>query len=129
MQSWSQKKLSAIQFVVPRKRGWDPETNVMEEEPSRHAQVYVFALLAHKDKATVDPLNLSQWRFCVLPTRVLDERARSQHSITLSSLEAVAGAPIDFWSLGKAVSRAGTGIRKEPANNSLQREPGEGEVG
>ena len=106
VQSWSQKKLSAIQFVVPRRRGWDPETNIMEEEPSRHAHVYVFALLAHQDKATVDPLNLSQWRFYVLPTRVLDERARSQHSIALSSLEALAGPPIDFWSLGEAVRRA-----------------------
>ena len=48
----------------------------------RHAQVYVFALLAHTGKATVNPLDLDQSAFYVLPTAVLDGRTRSQHSIT-----------------------------------------------
>ncbi len=129
VQSWNQQKLSAIQFVAPRKRGWDPETNVMEEQPSRHAHVYVFALLAHKDKPTVDPLNLSQWRFYVLPTRVLDDRTRSQHSITLASLEALAGPALDFWSLGEAVSRAGVGARRSAPNLTTRDETGESDVG
>lgn len=106
VQSWSQKKLSAIQFVVACRRGFDPEANVLEEVASRHADVYVFALLAHRDKATIDPLDLSQWRFYVLPTRVLNKRTRSQHSITLSSLQALAGPALNFWNLGKAVREA-----------------------
>ena len=61
VQSWSQKRLSTIQFVVPKSLGWDADTNVMETQAHRHADVYVFALLAHQDKATIDPLNLAQW--------------------------------------------------------------------
>ena len=45
VQSWFQKKLSVISFNVPARRGYDPETNTVEPEPKRHADVYVFALL------------------------------------------------------------------------------------
>jgi hypothetical protein len=55
----------------------------------RQADVYVFALLAHREKTTIDPMNVAQWEFYVLPTRVLDSRARSQHSITLRSLQSL----------------------------------------
>ena len=58
----------------------------MELTLRRHADVYVFALLAHQDKASVDPLDLAQWKFYVLPTSTLDSRNRSQYSITLKSL-------------------------------------------
>ena len=64
----------------------------------------VFALLAHTDKATVDPLNLDQWVFYVLPTAVLDGRTRSQHSITLRTLEGMAAA-VCFGELRQAVER------------------------
>jgi hypothetical protein len=30
--------------------------------------LYVFCLLAHKDKSTLDPLNMDQWQFFVLAT-------------------------------------------------------------
>ena len=106
VQSWAQDRLSAIQFVVPKKRGWDSKTNTMEDSATRHADVYVFALLAHKDKASIDPTDLSQWQFFVLPTKVLDERQRSQHSITLNSLQALAGPPVDYWRLHESVNQA-----------------------
>lgn len=107
IQSWSQQDYSVIQFVVPRRRGFDSENNSLESTASRHADVYVFALLAHKDKASVDPTNLDQWRFYVLPTYKLDERTRSQHSITLRSLERLAGSPLMFDQLQAAVGTAG----------------------
>lgn len=49
VQSWAQDRFSTIQFLVPKRLGWDPDTNVMETEARRHADVYVLALLAHKD--------------------------------------------------------------------------------
>jgi len=49
--------------------------------------VYVFCLLHHEDKQTVQPLNLDQWEFYVLATEQLNKYARSQHSITLNSLK------------------------------------------
>jgi hypothetical protein len=107
LQSWHQSKLSEILFLVPPKRGWNPDTNQMEAVLKYHADLYVFALLAHTDKTTVDPCDLRQWKFYVLPTQKLGERTRSQQSITLRSLETLAGAPTDFWHLSDVVKNAG----------------------
>jgi len=105
IQSWHQEHLSRVSFRVPETRGWDRETNRQDDDPRRKADVYVFALLDHKDQATLDPLDVSQWQFYVLPTYVLDERGRSQHSITLPSVHALARA-VAFASLGAAVEQA-----------------------
>jgi hypothetical protein len=106
VQTWSQKKLSPIQFVVRKSLGWDADTGVMEAEARRQADVYVFALLACQDKATIDPLNLAQWQFWAVPVADLDGRTGSQHSIALKSLRKLAGEPVDFHELGAAVKRA-----------------------
>lgn len=58
IQSWNQKDFSTISFRVKPRRAWDAETNILAEEPSRSADVYVLALLKHKDQATIDPMNL-----------------------------------------------------------------------
>ncbi|MGQ9717931.1 MAG: hypothetical protein ACUVR6_09650, partial [Anaerolineae bacterium] len=92
IQSWSQRNLSSITFRTPKTRAWNADTNVQEKEPRRQAQVYVFALLAHQDKSSIDPLNVDQWKFFVVPTAVLDARTRSQHLITLRSLEKLSRA-------------------------------------
>ena len=106
VQSWAQRRPSAIQFGVGKRRAWDPATNHMAEKPTRSAAVYVFALLAHQDRATLDPLNLDQWRFYVLSTAELNERKRSQHSITLPSLAAMNAGPYKFDELRAAVEAA-----------------------
>lgn len=109
LQSWFQSGYSRIMFLTPKTRGWDPQTNVFESEPRRQADVYVFALLAHRDKATVDPLNVTQWQFYVVPTAALDTRTRSQHSITLPSLHALTGGPVGYGGLRDAVRAAAAG--------------------
>lgn len=106
IQSWSQRQLSSITFKVRKTRAWSAETNIQEKESRRQAQVYVFALLAHQDKRTIDPVNVKQWRFYVLPTSVLDARTRSQHSITLRSLEALAGDYVAYDGLRAAIQQA-----------------------
>jgi len=112
LQSWHQQRYSAIQFVVPKRRGWDSETGAIEDEPRRHADVYVFALLAHKDKTSVDPLKLEQWEFYVLATRALDDRERSQHSITLNSLRQLARPSLGFDELAEVVLVAATANKR-----------------
>jgi hypothetical protein len=87
LQSWYQAKPSRIAFSIRATRSWDPKTNVLAPQPSRECDVYVFALLAHGDKATLDPLDVGQWRFYVLSRADVDGYSRSQHSITLASLE------------------------------------------
>jgi hypothetical protein len=42
------------------------------------------------DQAVIDPLNLDQWVFYVVPTPVLERHERSQHSISLTSLQGIA---------------------------------------
>jgi hypothetical protein len=110
VQSWFQKRPSDIVFQTPRTRAWDPTTNLFSDESRRQAEVYVLALLHHQDKLTIDPLNLGQWCFFVLPTHVLDARKRSQHSITLGSLEALVRR-VSYSDLAAAVVQAGDAQR------------------
>lgn len=105
LQSWHQKELSRISFRTPKTLAWSADTNEMAVEPRRQADVYVFALLHHETKQTVDPLNVQQWTFYVLPTRVLDERTRSQHSIALTSLRGISGAGVGFEELASEIRR------------------------
>ena len=61
LQSWYQVRPSRVSFIVPKARAWDPSTNFLSEKPVRQADVYVFALLAHQDKLTIDPMDVGQW--------------------------------------------------------------------
>ena len=81
LQAWAQEAPSKIQFVTPRRQGWDAQTGTVDLEAKRHADIYVLALLTHKDKPTLDPMDVEQWEFYVVPTRVLEEREQSQRSI------------------------------------------------
>lgn len=86
IQSWDQKKFSDISFSIKLNGCCEEETSMQRSEPKRHADVYVFCHLKHKDKNTFDPLKMEQWDFYILPTYQLDNYERSQHSITLNSL-------------------------------------------
>ena len=92
--------------MVKKRRGWDPDTNVQSLERRRHADIYVFAFLAHADRSTIDPLDLDQWRFWAVTKSFLDGRTRSQHSITLATLLKVVGEPVLYPALATAVERA-----------------------
>ena len=58
-----------------------------------------------KVKETVNPLDISQWEFFILPTKILDQRERSQHSITLPSLKTLTDS-VSFFELGQTVDKA-----------------------
>jgi hypothetical protein len=87
IQSWLQQKLSTIQFDIKCTQGWDAETNEFSSEVKRQADVYVFCILHHEDQNTINPLNLDQWSFYVLPTEALNEAVGEQKTISLSSLQ------------------------------------------
>jgi hypothetical protein len=106
LQGWYQSKPSIVSFRTPRTRAWDPETNRTEVEAKRQADVYVFAILAHLQKSTLNPCDVSQWKFYVVPTPMLDERKRSQHSITLPTLTRLSGGPVPYRELEKKVREA-----------------------
>lgn len=86
LQSWFHKKLSNIIFSIRPTRSWNADTNDLENDLRRQGQIYVFCVLNHQDKATVDPLNLEQWEFYILSAEVLNEKFPTQKTIGLSSL-------------------------------------------
>ena len=67
LQNWEQYELSKIIFGIQP----TGETQSRNPERSRKADIYVFCVLAHKDKNTVNPLKLEQWDFYVLQTSIL----------------------------------------------------------
>jgi len=57
-----------------------------ESERRRQADLYAFALLAHRSKATLNPLDVSQWEFFLLRASTLNEHLKKQRRITLKRL-------------------------------------------
>jgi len=105
IQSWRQKKLSYISFSIKASRHREGNSKTSKEVIKRHADVYVFCHLKHRDKTTIDPLKMEQWDFYVLPTCQLDDYERSQSSITLNSLQKLT-APRNYTELKDAISKA-----------------------
>ena len=87
IQSWHQKQLSTITFSIKPARYWNSKNGELESIAKRHADIYVMCLLKNMDQNTINPLDMDQWDFYVLSRSELDNYKRSQHSITLKSLE------------------------------------------
>lgn len=103
LQSWAQEALSRISFGIQPTLGWDASTDIRSAEPRRQADVYVFCLLHQTDKAAVDPMDLDQWTFYVLPTRRLDDELGAQKRVALSRLLGLGPATVSFAALAEAV--------------------------
>jgi hypothetical protein len=104
LQSWLQDDYSTIQFSIRKTKELDLKKGGYRGKPKRHADVYVFALLAHKDKPTVNPLNINQWDFYVVPTTDLNKYPRSESSITLKSLDTLSGGKVNYFQLAKKIN-------------------------
>ena len=108
-QSWPQKEPSKIVFRIPRALGWNAEDNSFFDQPTRAADVYVFAVLSHLDKATIDPLDVSQWDFYVLATAVLEQNCAEQKTIALGALLWHEPIKAKYAGLREAVAKAVNG--------------------
>lgn len=106
VQTWHQNSHSRIDFAIPPTRAWNAATNLWNSEIQRQADVYVFCLLANKDTATLDPMDVTQWRFFVLARSVLDETFGSQTRASLSVLEKAGAREATFDGLPEEVSCA-----------------------
>lgn len=104
LQSWKQKGLSKISFDCGKKQ----LDNTLEQDGKslRRADLYIFALLNHIEKATWDPLDLSQWEFWVVPTIKLDEKIGDTKQIGLSSLQNMGYSAVKYSGLEKAIEKA-----------------------
>ena len=102
IQSWGQNKLSSISFKISKTLAWDPATNQYSKDFMWQADIYIFALLSHEDKISIDPLDVSQWKFYVLPPSVINTSKQSKLSFTLTSLEKLCQA-CTYFELAKIV--------------------------
>ena len=89
LQTWGQKKLSKLVFGIQPTYGWNKETNEYDTIKSRQADIYIFCIFKHKDPLTANPLNLNQWAFYILNTKILNQKVGNQKSITINSLKAL----------------------------------------
>jgi hypothetical protein len=106
IQTWAQRGVSTPTFDIGMTREWSAKTNVMEAVARRQASVYVFALLAHRDRVAAEPLDVDQWEFYVLPTRTLDAELPTQKSVRLPTLLKVGARQTRFEDLAEVIERA-----------------------
>ena len=112
LQTWAQTSPTTVCFGVQPTRAWSADTNAMEPASARRRQadLYVFAVLHHLEKDTLDPLDVSQWTFYVLPTAVLDAAVPEQKQITLPALRRLRPAQCTFDALGASIAQAAQSI-------------------
>ena len=104
LQSWAHAKLSNIIFTIRPTLAWSSETNQLSSELRRQADIYIFSLLDHRDKATLDPMRFEQWKFYLLRSAVLDERFPTQKTISLASLLKLQPLEATFENLAERVA-------------------------
>ena len=107
LQSWYQRDLSKITFSIPPTRAWNAETNRYALKAQRQADVYVFALLHHKEQDTINPLDLSQWTFFVVSRKRLECVGPKRKSVGLAQLLKIRPRVSAFHELPAAIEREG----------------------
>lgn len=109
IQTWEQESLSKPIFGIGATLGWNSQTNQYDAVPKRQADIYVFCHHSHTDQATVNPLDVSQWEFYLLPTKVLNEKLPNQKSVSLTTLKKIGAvsSPYDklYTSIASLIQR------------------------
>lgn len=104
LQAWEQKQLSTIAFSIAPAQAWTPQDGY-DGKPLRHSDFYIFCLLNCQDKEKVEPLNLDQWDFYVVPTKRIDEKCGKLKRLTLKVLESLSPDKCSFYELKSVVDR------------------------
>lgn len=86
LQTWRQESYTKPVFSIRKTIAWDHKENAYEKEKKRQADVYVFALLAHKNQNTLNPLDTRQWEFYIIHSQVLDKVVGDAKQISLKKL-------------------------------------------
>lgn len=105
LQTWKCKKLSKIIFDIAPKMSWNSETNLYNEKIGRSSDLYVFCLFACQNPHIANPLDLSQWEFYLLSTKVLNARAPTQKTISLSSLIGLGARKVSYCALSSEIKK------------------------
>jgi hypothetical protein len=103
VKSFRQRDLSKVVFI-PQVRP-SPSRAGSADGGACRPQVHVFALLGHVERATVDPLDLGQWRFFVPPTSKLEALVTEQHALTVPTLDELSMGSVAYEDLKAAVRK------------------------
>ena len=68
--------------------------------------MYVFCVLAHLNDQTINPLELTQWEFYILPTSTLDSSLGDQKTVSLSRLKEIGAVALGYDQIRNAVLEA-----------------------
>lgn len=112
LQAWRQERPSVIRFDVARKMVDPAAPGGAVTPPTRHAHVYVFCLLHHRELATLDPIDVAQWTFFVVSRRQVDSAFGAQKSVGLRALTSMGVAPVRYVDLAAAVEIAAAELGK-----------------
>lgn len=103
IQSWYQNDYSDIQFGIQPTQAWDMKNNTYDSTKKRQADIYVFCLHKEKNPEILNPLDLLQWEFYVLNTKILNDNVPLQKSIKLSRLKKLGAILCDFKNLNTVI--------------------------
>ena len=105
LQRWTQKRMTSPTFSVTPTRYWDQDVGDFIGERKRHAEVYVFCLHAHKERATLNPLDVRQWQFYVAPTTLLDTHLGTQKTVRLATLQRLGITEVAYGAIDSVITR------------------------
>ncbi len=93
VQAWNQKSPTKCIFTISPTKFWNEKDNTYSTDKKRWADIYIFCYLGENDITEYDPLDMAQWSFYLIPTKILDERFPNQKRITLSVIKNCAMGP------------------------------------
>jgi hypothetical protein len=103
LQTWKQKRFSKPVFNISKTKCWDALNNEYGSEIKRHADIYVFALLAHQDKESLNPLDVRQWEFYVIDTETLNYEVQNSKTITINRLSQIGAKSATYENLHEII--------------------------
>jgi len=105
LQSWGQRKRSQPRWgLTGAKDAWNPISGSYEHDPMGRVDVWVFALQTCRDSDAYDPLDVSQWRWWAATNVTIE--SFGQKTVGISTIEKLAGQPVQWASLAGAVAAA-----------------------
>jgi hypothetical protein len=134
IQSWNQTNISQIRFGIELHRIWNSLTGKYENKSTRSSHIYVFCVFKETDIKKIDPMNLLQWDFYIIPTYKINSSLGKQKTVGLKKLKVLKSVIVSYPEIKnqilKFIESDGVNIRSnfetyfgDISNNGLNRTP------